>query len=641
MVAIPYIKLNGEKYELDTDPDVTAYQELPQEIWQAPAQVGFWQSWVMRSWHGGERVTRILTAEDLDKFTYHDGEGVDVSTWGEISLQPACARSLTVSSATLPMCTTNDGSAVLVGHVVTSAKYLNRFTGNPGSWTGITTPNAGAVTDIITGKGQNMYGVQLNRVIESTDNGATWANSTKGRVATGTATAGGATTITLAVGSSAVDDYYNGMQIYITSGQGVGQLRTITDYVGSTRVATVATWSSNPNNTSVYDILSAATPTDMVALAFCANELYALGPLSLKHWDGSAWQTDATWGGTCMCTYGEEVYWAQDTRVFRWNGTSSYEVDAMPNGFTITGLFPYRNLLVLTGYYLVQGGKKGSIYYMLDGRDAHLYNVGSYDGSSDYTINAMAGGDDEIYLANQKRGGADRYDLTKGGLSCGPAWAAKGVIPFKSMAFHNGKLLIGRYDGVGGTDGVYVSNVTIPTAFVASGWVTTPEMDFLFPVSKKLFNTIQVLTRSLAVSERVKMEYSLDGGTTYSVAGYVEGTGVTGKEFRITNANGSTVKLRITLEGPGTSTPKVVLVRVDAQPVGEPLYYWALSLALYSVRGGRNAILELRKAYKSRSVLNFEDVYGESHSVIIDQQASKIPIGDRWTAKVQVRLKEV
>lgn len=60
----------------------------------------------------------------------------------------------------------------------------------------------------------------------------------------GTAQAGTTATITLASTASAVDDYYNGMPIFITNDTPTGiagVMRTITDYVGSTKVATVDT----------------------------------------------------------------------------------------------------------------------------------------------------------------------------------------------------------------------------------------------------------------------------------------------------------------------------------------------------------------------------------------------------------------
>lgn len=73
---------------------------------------------------------------------------------------------------------------------------------------------------------------------------------------TGSATAGGAGTITLAAGASAVDDFYNGMVISITSGTGNGHIGLITDYVGSTKVATVqaSTATFVPAAASAYSI---------------------------------------------------------------------------------------------------------------------------------------------------------------------------------------------------------------------------------------------------------------------------------------------------------------------------------------------------------------------------------------------------
>jgi parallel beta-helix repeat protein len=71
----------------------------------------------------------------------------------------------------------------------------------------------------------------------------------------GTAQAGGASTITLATTASAVDDAYNSRRIWITSGTGSGQNRLISDYVGATKVATVdSAWGTQSNNTSVYEI---------------------------------------------------------------------------------------------------------------------------------------------------------------------------------------------------------------------------------------------------------------------------------------------------------------------------------------------------------------------------------------------------
>lgn len=92
-----------------------------------------------------------------------------------------------------------------------------------------------------------------SRVVDGSSNG--YVNVRMGAaLANGTAQAGAATTITLQSDSSAVDDYYNNMWIRIASGTGAGQSRKIADYVGTTKVATVAAWVTNPDATSVYGI---------------------------------------------------------------------------------------------------------------------------------------------------------------------------------------------------------------------------------------------------------------------------------------------------------------------------------------------------------------------------------------------------
>ena len=73
---------------------------------------------------------------------------------------------------------------------------------------------------------------------------------------TGTATAGALNSITLAVGSSAVNDAYKNRVLRITAGVGIGTVALITGYVGSTRVASLRALAGNvtPDSTSEYSI---------------------------------------------------------------------------------------------------------------------------------------------------------------------------------------------------------------------------------------------------------------------------------------------------------------------------------------------------------------------------------------------------
>lgn len=73
-----------------------------------------------------------------------------------------------------------------------------------------------------------------------------------GHIHSGTLAAAAATTVTLATGASDDDDAYNDQYMTIVSGTGAGQKAQITDYVGSTKVATV-TFSTPPTG-AVYAI---------------------------------------------------------------------------------------------------------------------------------------------------------------------------------------------------------------------------------------------------------------------------------------------------------------------------------------------------------------------------------------------------
>jgi hypothetical protein len=79
-------------------------------------------------------------------------------------------------------------------------------------------------------------------------------------VCAGMAQGGGSDYIDLAVDEPAVDDYFNSLAIVrIIAGAGSGQQQPITDYVGSTRRATIASpWTVPPNSTSEYVITFAS-----------------------------------------------------------------------------------------------------------------------------------------------------------------------------------------------------------------------------------------------------------------------------------------------------------------------------------------------------------------------------------------------
>ena len=93
----------------------------------------------------------------------------------------------------------------------------------------------------------------------SVTNGGTLYKST-----TGTAQAGTGSNITLAATASPIPDYYNNMTVFISSGVGSGQIKTVTDYDGTTKEAIVdSVWTTIPDNTSVYEVMPAVTLTPL------------------------------------------------------------------------------------------------------------------------------------------------------------------------------------------------------------------------------------------------------------------------------------------------------------------------------------------------------------------------------------------
>ncbi len=91
---------------------------------------------------------------------------------------------------------------------------------------------------------------------------------------TGTAQDGTGTTIQLDAGASAIDDIYTNDLLVIVSGTGAGQSRFITAYDGTTKDATVATWGTNPDNTSVFTIIpGGAIPVSAPSAADIRTEI--------------------------------------------------------------------------------------------------------------------------------------------------------------------------------------------------------------------------------------------------------------------------------------------------------------------------------------------------------------------------------
>jgi len=363
------LTLNSKSYALDVinklDLSGSYHQRYPQPRFPEEDSDKFWMEWTMQSFHGGERLPRILKQEDLEQFRYHDAEGVDVANlvdWGEVELQPALSRSLAIQSASMPMTVSSTGATLVVG--LDESPYIKLWTTS--GWANASSvAGTGTVTDLLTA-GTTLYGVRGGAVITSTNTGGTW---------------------------SAVGSYTTAVGVaYVNGDLYVGKSDGVYNHTQDEAVTTI--------------------------------------------------------GCSAIAGYRENVYFSSDSRLYRYDGRATYLYDQLPQGFNITALIPYRQVLFILGYYKVRTGYKGAVYYLISGSENHLYSLGDY--SADHRIYALAGGDDEVWVASPKRGGVDRYDLEAGGISAGPIWGAAGYVPFKGIAVCEGYLFVGRFVGSDG-----------------------------------------------------------------------------------------------------------------------------------------------------------------------------------------------
>lgn len=101
--------------------------------------------------------------------------------------------------------------------------------------------------------GTTQWDVQQAAVNGAIENHIVSAGGTGYLMLEDTATAGSSSTITLPASASLTNGRYVDFGIYISSGTGAGQVRKVTSYTGSTRVATVSpNWSTAPDSTSQF-----------------------------------------------------------------------------------------------------------------------------------------------------------------------------------------------------------------------------------------------------------------------------------------------------------------------------------------------------------------------------------------------------
>ena len=134
-------------------------------------------------------------------------------------------------------------------------------------------------------------------------------------------------TLKLPSSASSADNFYNNQIIEVTSGTGVNEQRTITDYNGTTKVATLrSNFINHPNSSSEYNIsgrgkdLRSGNNPAMHTLDYLTAKTYGKGltlnDLSLETFNNAARTCDArsdiTISTTTSPTVGDEYFHTAD-----------------------------------------------------------------------------------------------------------------------------------------------------------------------------------------------------------------------------------------------------------------------------------------------------------------------------------------
>ncbi len=159
--------------------------------------------------------------------------------------------------------------------------------------------------------------------------------------------------------------------------------------------------------------------------------------------------------------------------------------------------------------------------------------------------------------------------------------------------------------------------------YQTSGFITTSNFDADIPSIDKLFYAVTVNFKKFLASQSIEIQYSIDGGETYTSLGSasytVDGGASVSKSFLFGSAIVSkTMKLKFILSGGGSNTPTIEAFACQYVPV--PIYtkQWNLQIncadGLKTLDGslvettGRELKSRLEQAWWTKSLLDFQDL---------------------------------
>jgi len=181
------------------------------------------------------------------------------------------------------------------GAGLTNINLPNQTMDIVGNITGNLSGSAGSVTGAVgsvTGAVGSVTAVSSGAISEASFATTAGSFDALGIVDQGTAQAATGTTLQLRSAAAFADDEIIGATCIVTGGSaGIGQARTISDYVSSTDTATVETWTTTPTGTITYQCFGTAASTGGGSAPTAAENAAAVWGL-----DATGQQTQGTFG---------------------------------------------------------------------------------------------------------------------------------------------------------------------------------------------------------------------------------------------------------------------------------------------------------------------------------------------------------
>jgi len=329
-----------------------------------------------------------------------------------------------------------------------------------------------------------------------------------------------------------------------------GDLRTTTDGI---------TWSA-------YPILSKPSSNACYLLGVYRSKLYLAWSNDLRTWDGTTLTVLATVDGTPIAgAVGQGVLFiiAQGTpgHIYMAQADQFVELMQFPSDFQVSDCIFMDTLYVSGGTLDTSGGFSGEIWRLVQNGLEFIYEVPRVSGSGvDYRIYSMYNLSGLLYFSYNSSGGnpcgLGIYDPTldifvspRLGSYIGPLAPAASDGLVKGIGSWKGSLLI----GIGGR-GIYYTDETTKTDFKVTSSLFGSESKRI----NKMWGWCEITTTALTTGQSVLVEYSIDGGGSWTTLGTHNVVGAT-KAYLSFPANFKSPFLQYRFTGTANSVALAVL----------------------------------------------------------------------------------